>query len=426
MSRPGLHRMSVDKKLRVIVANDFGYIDGGSTAVAFDQAKSLRSRGHEVELFVGQTQVDDDQGPHVTEVSGFRTMSLGCPNIWDQPSRLRAAANGIFNTQVSKALSDLISMGATENVVVLIHSWTKTLSPSIFRAVQQLNLRSVLVLHDFFVGCPNGVYFDYGNGEYCSRRPLSTACLQANCDKDSRAHKWWRTLRHGVAHTVCGLPRNLDRLVCVSDYLEAIVRPWVNDPKRLLVLPNRVSGFSPLAGPIGAEQERRGFAYLGRLSEEKGARRLAHAAKLADAQVTFIGEGPLRSELEELLPHARYTGWLSSAEVADKLQQCSALVYPSLWRESFGLAVYEAASIRVPSIIPQGAAMADFVRHGENGLIFRSDEELVGLLKKASAAPQWMAELGAQAERDFRAYAQRTSDYDAQLEQILFGVLNGL
>ncbi len=411
--------------LRVIIANDFGYIDGGSTAVAFDQARGLRARGHTVELFVGQAEEGDSAGPGMTEIDSFPAMSLGMPSVWDHPSRWQAAVNGIFNTRVTSALRTLVDAGDKNRLVVVVHSWTKTLSPAIFSAMKSLDLHCVLVLHDFFVGCPTGVYFDYSAGRHCERDPMSAACVMANCDRDSRVNKWWRVLRHGVAHTACGLPQHMDRLICVSHYLQRIVHPWIDAPERIEVLPNRVEGMEQFASQSASDQ-RSGFAFLGRLSEEKGARRFVHAVRAAGVEAVVVGDGPLLEDLRELLPEGAFTGWLDREDVAAALQRSIALVYPSLWRESFGLAVYEAASLGVPSIIPQGTAMTDFVRHEHNGLIFSSENELVGLLQKAAANPQWMAELGARARTDYRQYARTTYQYHIQLEGILREVVNGI
>ncbi len=72
----------------------------------------------------------------------------------------------------------------------------------------------------------------------------------------------------------------------------------------------------------------------------------------------FIGDGPLRP-IEAT--GARVTGWLSAEDVQRELEHARCLVFPSLWYETYGLVVNEAAARGIPAIVsdyqpPQNAS----------------------------------------------------------------------
>ena len=54
--------------------------------------------------------------------------------------------------------------------------------------------------------------------------------------------------------------------------------------------------------------------------------------------------------------------------------QGACLVFPSLWYETQGLVVLEAAAKGVPAIVSDGCAARDLIVHGETGLLFRNGD----------------------------------------------------
>ena len=58
------------------------------------------------------------------------------------------------------------------------------------------------------------------------------------------------------------------------------------------------------------------------------------------------------------------------------------IVVPSLWFETFGLVVREAAAAGIPAIVAAGTAPAELIRHGQTGFTFKRGDvdELVAQL----------------------------------------------
>jgi glycosyltransferase involved in cell wall biosynthesis len=98
--------------------------------------------------------------------------------------------------------------------------------------------------------------------------------------------------------------------------------------------------------------ERTRFAFVGRLVPEKGLDVLLRAAELLKNEgcrfeLLLIGDGSERAKLEALIETknlknvARITGFLRGADLANQMNRVHAVVMPSVWEETAGLAAIE-------------------------------------------------------------------------------------
>ncbi len=114
---------------------------------------------------------------------------------------------------------------------------------------------------------------------------------------------------------------------------------------------------------------------LGRLVREKGVLLAANAAAAEDIPLTFIGSGPLAQQIHAACPNATITGWVDRAASVQYLRQARALIFPSLWYETLGLVVLEAAAHGIPSLVSDGSAAREIVVDGVTGLHFKAGDE---------------------------------------------------
>ncbi|PUA81856.1 glycosyltransferase [Nocardioides currus] len=109
--------------------------------------------------------------------------------------------------------------------------------------------------------------------------------------------------------------------------------------------------------------------YAGSLHERHGVRRLAELADLAGVRLVVIGDGPQRGWLERHLPRAKFTGALTTGDLAAALASLDVLVHPGE-EESCCHALREAAATGLPVVAPRSGGAPGVVRPLETGLLY--------------------------------------------------------
>ena len=124
--------------------------------------------------------------------------------------------------------------------------------------------------------------------------------------------------------------------------------------------------------------EQRYFAFLGRISPEKGADkaiRIAAAAgvklKMA-AKVDNADRAYYEREVAPLIaasPHVEFIGEINDAQKPDFLSGAHALLFPIDWPEPFGLVMIESMACGTPVIAFNRGSVPEVIDHGVTGFI---------------------------------------------------------
>lgn len=353
--------------MNVVVVNDFAHVNGGAAQVALSSASALAERGHDVTLFaaVSASSAQAQRG-------AMKVVCTHQHDIASDPSRTRAALQGLWNLTAQRAMGELLAGLDPRDTVVHFHGWTKALSSSVIHESLSRGYRAVTTLHEYFSACPNGGFFNYQQQAICPLVPLSAACVTTHCDSRSYAQKLWRVGRQVVQRGPGDFPGSMRHFISVTEFSAAILRRYLPADAAIYAVPNPID--VPHIGRAAVE-DGGGFVYVGRLSPEKGCLLLARACSSLGVPLTFVGEGPLRDAILSIYPAARFTGWLSPEDVRSEIRRARALVLPSLWYETQGLVVNEAAALGVPAIVPDNCAARESVLDGVTGLWFRTANE---------------------------------------------------
>jgi glycosyltransferase involved in cell wall biosynthesis len=108
--------------------------------------------------------------------------------------------------------------------------------------------------------------------------------------------------------------------------------------------------------------------YVGRLANEKRIDLLLEAARTPGVALTIIGDGALRSELEERFAGTgtHFTGYLYGDDLADAYASADAFMFTGA-NETFGQVVQEAMASGLPSIVINQGGVTDLIQDGVNG-----------------------------------------------------------
>lgn len=350
----------------VIVAYDYGYVNGGQAKVAIESAKGLALRGFHVVFFCACGPVDE-----TLVRAGIEVVCLGQEDLLNEPNRILAASRGIWNLTAARELGRLLRSYDPDTTVVHCHGFAKALSPAIGPELGKTTIPTVFSLHEYFLACPNGGFFDFRKQEICRRKPLGLGCLSTNCDVRHPAHKAWRVVRQAMLWGVGAMPKRLRNIIYISPLQLEVLQPYLPTSASLHYLPNPV--FTAPGNRVHAEQNDI-YLFTGRLSAEKGPALFAAAARVLGVEPVFVGDGPARVAVNEANPDARITGWLSPSEVQEWIAKARVLVFPSLWYECFPLAPLDALARGVPVVTGAWNAASSLVHDGETGVIVRDQD----------------------------------------------------
>jgi len=351
----------------VIILNDFGYINGGISQMAISCANILAERGLRVIYFsaAANPAVSPGLSPRV------ENYSTGQTDILRHPNRLHALRLGLWNGKVSAMMRNILEKVDPAETIIHLHAWTKALSPSIGKVITHSGIPVVYTLHDFFIACPNGGFYNYPAAKICHLKPMSLACICTNCDVRNYGHKLWRVSRQAIQRYAASIPSGIRYYISVTKFSENILRPYLPAQAEIFLLNNPVTYTLPGKPRNRATSNKMLFA--GRISTEKGAALACEAARAAGVQLVVIGEGPLKTPLQEQYPEVKFRGWLSSHDLFREMLEAKALIFPSVWYETQGLIVLEALSVGLPVIVSDHCAATEFVDQ-RNGFTFRAGD----------------------------------------------------
>lgn len=402
--------------MRVVVLADFGIADGGAPRVAMLSARALAERGVAVTFI----HAVGTKAEPVLDHPGIERIGLDEKGVHDRGA-LAGAASGVWNAPLARRLRGVLAALPPGPRVIHLHQWTKAFSPSLFPVLLNGAAPLVVTLHDYFLLCPTGLFYRFDRGEPCRLRPLSAACCLAPCDPASVLHKGVRVLR-GFA-TKLAIGRRALHVVHVSDRGAATAGAFLPPGAISYRLDNPVEiGTGPEVAPAALGEK---LVFMGRLTEEKGARLVADAAVRAGFAPLFIGDGPLAGELRALFGTEAVTGWMAPAAALARLRtEARALVAPSLWPETGPLTIYEALANGIPVIGSERAGASEKIRDGETGFVLPPEGEAIAKAARALADRAIAARMGQAAHSAYWAAPLSPERHAAALTALYRHVLD--
>lgn len=297
------------------------------------------------------------------------------------------------------------------------------LSTSLLSEAARRGIPVVYTLHDYWLMCPRGQFMQMfpedpqdlwaacpGQDHVrCARR-----CYSRYFSGDPEAEPqdvamWADWVRRRMAH-VHSIVEHVDLFLAPSRYLlERYQRDFGIPATKLHFLDY---GFKRerFAGRIRQEGEPFTLAYIGTHIPAKGIHLLLDAfGQVEGGPLLKVFGRPRGQDTEALQALARAlpgdaaarVEWLPEYRNGDIVPQVfnrvDAIVVPSIWVENSPLVIHEAQACRVPVVTADVGGMAEYVRHEENGLLFRHRDpvDLARQLQRLVDDPDLARQLGA-------------------------------
>lgn len=365
------------EKLRILIANKFYYPRGGDCVVAMNLERMLKEQGHDVAVFAMQYPDNIDSGwnnyyPSQVDFAG----SLG--------NKVKAAKRLMGWGDIKPAFNRILDDFKPD--IVHLHNIHSYLSPVLAQLAKKRGCRVVWTLHDYKLVCPS--YACLLDGKPCERclghskmHVLKTRCMKSSLAASAmawlEARKWNRRVLENIT----------DAFICPSQFMARKMKKDGFNPEKLHVVCNHIDPEKlALVNTLSFSREDY-YAYVGRLSPEKGVETLLDVASKLPYTLILAGDGPLLDQLKLQYSenhNIEFCGRLDARQVAELLSKARFSVVPSEWYENNPLSVIESLCAGTPVVGARIGGIPELI-NDDNGIAFASGDrnELAGAIKAA-------------------------------------------
>lgn len=331
--------------MRVLMLHN-RYLNSGGEDVAFaSESELLRRHGCEVDLY---------------EESNERIEQLGV---------LRTGVRSIWSPETYRRVRRLLRVKPYD--VVHVHNFFPLISPSAYYAARAEGVPVVQTLHNYRLMCLPATFLRDGRVcEDCLGKSVALPGVWHRCYRNSTVASG-AVAAMGTAHRLLGTwQKMVDVYIALTEFGRGKFIEGGLPGERIMVKPNFVDR-DPGPGSPG------GYAlFVGRLVVEKGINTLIDAWRKPGRRIGLkvVGDGPLRDAVETVaseIDGIECFGWQPHDRVMELIGGAKFVVVPSLLYEGQGLVAVESFARGTPVIASDIGSLAEVVRHGETGLLFR-------------------------------------------------------
>jgi glycosyltransferase involved in cell wall biosynthesis len=379
--------------MRILIANNYHYLRGGSERVMFEEIDALTACGHQVATFSvpGPRDLPSPRffgAPEIPEAS--ETSLLG------KALRFRRMiANPAVRTAFARALDEF------RPDVVHFHNIYGRLTPVVAELTRDRRIPSLLTAHDYKLICPSYLRLDDGKPcSACSYGHYGPAFTH-RCHKGSRLYSMLYGLE-SFLNVRAGRYDGLFAILCPSEFMLRSLAAKGIARHRLRLLRNCLAP-SSTAPPAATPGDY--ILYAGRVSPEKGIACLLRAVEGLDASLVIAGDGPDSAPLKRwveargLSARVRFAGHCTGDELRRVMAGALFAVVPSECLENAPMTILEVFALGKPVVGSDVGGIPELVIPGSTGTLFPPGDvaRLREALAEMLASPARRLELGERA-----------------------------
>lgn len=255
--------------------------------------------------------------------------------------------------------------------VVHMHNLHFAASGSAIWAISRMKIPMVRTLHNYRIFCPSGTLFHQDEIYVKSlNRSFPWDAVRDKVYRNSYLLTFWLAFSIWLNKRL-GTYKKVDRFITLNDKARTVFLS--SDLKlsnsQIVTKPNFIRHSA--AAPVLVRNNH--FLYIGRLSPEKGIDVMLKAFADNGLPLIIIGDGPMRDKVQqqqEQSPNIKWMGFQNKDVIDAELQNCTALVMPSICLEGMPLTILESFAAGTPVIASKLGAMETMITHNSDGLLF--------------------------------------------------------
>nr|WP_278706849.1 glycosyltransferase [Bacteroides intestinalis] len=361
--------------MKVLIINKFLYSRGGDCIYALNLSRLLCNAGHETCFYA----MDYSHNIPCKESKYFaEEIDFSATNLF---GKIKAVSRIIWGTGVTKSFEKLLD--EFQPSIVYLNNIHSYLSPIVAKIACKKGIKVIWTLHDYKLICPS--YNCLCNGKVCEvcltnkKNVVLRKCMKNNLLASVLA--WGEAVNWNKDK----LSAWTDTFICPSHFMANKMQQGGYPADKLQVISNF----------IGEEQaeyiktttcpaQEKAYAYIGRLSREKGIDSLLKAASQLPYRLYIAGTGPLEAELkkEYTANNIVFLGHLTMEDTINLLRKVCFTVIPSVCYENNPLSVIESLCCGTPVLGRDIGGIPELLESDNCNLLFTQDEALPALITK--------------------------------------------
>lgn len=355
-------------KYNILFLNKFYYLKGGSERVFFEEISALEKHGHKCIPFSRRSPQDT-----ASQYARYFAPSLPLAQTKSLQA-LKSAAEIVYSKEARHHLRKLLS--AIQPNIAHGHNIYGHLTSSVLDELYARDIPVVISLHDYKIICPNYQFLnDERICEDCKKHRYYRS-IQNKCVHGSVMYSCVYAFENYFNYITSKFHKKVTKFIAVSRFIKEKFIEFGYSADQIVFIPNFVN----IGHYEATFQSEKYFLYFGRLSKEKGVKKLLAAFRqLArnDYKLMIVGDGPLKPDLEAEacrygMNNVRFTGFLSGSALADAVRSSSCVVVPSEWYENCPMSILEALAYGKPVIGAAIGGIPELIEDKTDGLIFES------------------------------------------------------
>jgi glycosyltransferase involved in cell wall biosynthesis len=373
-----------------------------------------QQRGGEDVIFEAEAELLAAHGVEVERLEfDNRSISASQSNL----ANLKLAATTIRSTDGVTRVRDAARRFRPD--VVHFHNTFPLVSPAAYRVARASGAAVVQTVQNYRLVCPAATCFrDGAPCEDCVGKAVPWPGVLHACYRQSHAQSAVVAAMLVTHRALRTWQRHVDAFVAATQFSRERLVAGGLPAHKVLVKPNFL-----VADVAQRTAQPSGFAFVGRLTPEKGIATLLRAWEGVTTRepLRIAGSGPL----DALVTRASATderilalGQLERGAILAEMAASRALIFPSLWYEGFPMTIVEAFAVGLPVIASRLGAMAELIDDGVNGLLYEAGDaaELTDCLNWAIAHPAELTAMGGRARERFEARYTAERNFDLLMD----------
>ena len=342
--------------------------------------------------------------------------------------------NAGFVDNIKNAFKIIYSMEARRNIARLLdayrpdvahlHIFQHQLSPSILPELKKRGVPIIYTAHDLKSVCPNYKMLTHGQiCELCRGRDFYH-CFFNQCTKESAVKSFVNVIEMYV-HKLMGYYELIDLIITPSAFYREKLIQYRFPEEKVVHIPN----FVDERKYVPKYKHQGYFAYLGRLSEEKGISTLIDAMRqVKHGKLKVIGTGPLEAHISDSvrssgLKNVELVGFQSGEPLRELIRNSMFTVLPSEWYENGPMSLIESFAYGKPVIGSNIGGIPEHICDGKDGLLFEpgNAKDLAEKIDSMSNNPDRTIEMGKEARKKAETCYSKNTHMKAILD--IYGAL---